>query len=222
MASTRHSAFQLTAFTWGYVDEKKRDCVDEEGSTRRFRVPPELLQDSGSAEDLRPSGVRRGPAGRETLPRPCVVEPSVSQRTTALARPAVRQGEGLAPPRRALPPPLPASAFAPRLAVPAAEVSAGAHYPCVARPQIGRVFSVFHEHVGLVAPWLFKQALLQRRYLPSTVPVGQLGSLVDQLAMSIDSPEAKSRFRESLSSLSRADTRSRESLAAAKKVQQAR
>jgi hypothetical protein len=176
--------------------------MDEEGKTRRVRVPPELLEGGEPSAEHWPSGVRRSPnaAGTASQASP---QAHLHEREAALssAPPAM-------PPRRSVPPPLPPAATAGRIASSPVQ-EALPDFPSVSLADIGQVLRAFQEQLGIVAVQLFKQEILRRHCLPSTLPMGQLASFVEQLVVHLDTPEARNRFRRSLAPLVRADLLSR-------------
>lgn len=207
MASFRRPPFVLTPF--------EGVALDEEGKTRRFRVPPELLEDGGGSQ--RRSGIRQSPAGagpgtleppgtslagnhlRGSMPVPSPGSPSRAR--SPFGSRADQGASTVSPPAvTPLPPPLPRAAVPPMAAAP---------QPCIPLSVIGLLLKTLQEQLGPAAPWLLKQELLRRGCLPSTVPLGQLGTLVDELARHLDSPEARERFCSLLAAHVRADSQLR-------------
>jgi hypothetical protein len=80
---------------------------------------------------------------------------------------------------------------------------------CVPLADVGSALRAFEEEMGIVAPWLFKQAFVQRRCLPSTLPLGHLAALTEQLAVHLDAPQARQRFRLALAPLVERDLQAR-------------
>ena len=179
-------------FILGKPDEVSMREREEECDTRRFKVPPQMLRDHPEDEQ-RTSGVHETPR-------------------TLRAVEGVRAATEHA--RRSVPPPPPPAALRPTLplrsvgsASQPGGPSATTRTPMAPRgeayvslAEMSALLRAFQELVGLVAPWLLKQALIERGCVPSRVPVGQLSSLVEALARHLDSPEAKGRFRASLAS----------------------